>query len=107
MHARKLKLRVTIRIHPVFHVSLLEPFKGNPKDPKISCPNTIEVHREEEYRVKKILDSRIGSCGKKQRQQYLVKWEGYPSSNNTWKDKDNVKKTRALDIFLWKKESKS
>ena len=62
-----------MKIHPVFHVSLLEPFKGNPKNPKISCPDPVKVDREEEYRVKKILDSRIGGQGKKQRQQYLVK----------------------------------
>ena len=83
IHARKLKLPVLRRIHQVFHVSLLEPFKGNPKDPKISRPNPIKVHGEEEYRVEKILDSRIGGQGKKQRQQYFVKWEGYPNSNNT------------------------
>ena len=56
-----------MKIHPVFYVSFLELFKGNPKDPKISRPNLVEVDREEEYRVKKILDSRIGGRGKKQR----------------------------------------
>ena len=66
-----------MKIHPVFHISLLEPFRGDPKDPKISRPNPIEVNGEEEYKVKKILDSRIGEQGKKKRQQYLVKWEGY------------------------------
>ena len=66
-HAKKLKLLVTMRIHPVFHVSLLEPFKSNPKDPKISCPNLIKVHEEKKYLVEKILDSRIGGWGKKQR----------------------------------------
>ena len=82
MHLRKLKLPVTMRIHPVFHVSLLEPFKSNLEDPKISHPNPIEVHGEEKYRVEKILDSKINGQGKKQKQQYFVKWEGYPSSNN-------------------------
>ena len=40
-HARKLKLLGTMKIHPVFHVSLLEPFRGNPTDPKISRPDPI------------------------------------------------------------------
>ena len=72
-----------MKIHLIFHVSLLEPFKGNPKDPKRSRLDLIEVDRKEKYRVEEILDSRIGSQGKKQRQQYLVKWKGYPSSDNT------------------------
>ena len=103
MLARRLNLPVTMKIHPVFHVSLLEPFKSNPKDPKISCPDPVEVYGEEEYRVKKILDSRIGGRGKKQRRQYLVKWKGYPSSKNTWEDKKNVKKAEALDVSFRKK----
>ena len=66
-HVKKLKLLGTMRIHLVFQVSLLEPFRGNLKDPKISRPNPIEVNSEEEYRVEKILYSRIGGQGKKKR----------------------------------------
>ena len=102
-YARGLKLPVTIKIHLVFLVSLLELFKSNPKDPKISRLDLVEVEGEEEYRVEEILDSRIGGRGKKQKQQSLVKWKRYSSSNNTWEDKDNVKKAEALDVFLWKK----
>ena len=56
-----------MKIHLVFHVSLLEPFKGNPKDSKISRPDPVEVDREEEYRVEEILNSRIAGWGKKQK----------------------------------------
>ena len=46
------------------------------------------VNNEEEYEVKKILDSRLfGRC---KRLQYLVKWAGYPDSDNMWVDKDDV-----------------
>ena len=106
-HARRLELPATMKIHPVFHVSFLEPFRGNFKDPKISCPNPIKVNREKKYRVEKILDSRIGGRGKKRRRQYLIKWEGYPSSNKIWEDKENVKKAKALNIFLWNKKSEA
>ena len=40
-HARKLELLGRMRIHQVFHVSFLEPFRGDPKDLKISRPNLI------------------------------------------------------------------
>ena len=67
-YAKKLELLITIKIHPVFHVSFLEPFRGNSKDPKIRRPDPIEVDGKEEYKVEKILDSRVGGHGKKQRQ---------------------------------------
>jgi hypothetical protein len=38
--------------------------------------------------VEKILDSR--KFGRRQRLQYLVKWEGYPDSDNMWVDKDDI-----------------
>jgi hypothetical protein len=38
--------------------------------------------------VEKILDSR--RFGRRWRLQYLVKWEGYPDSDNMWVDKDDV-----------------
>jgi hypothetical protein len=38
--------------------------------------------------VEKILDSR--HFGRRQRLQYLVKWEGYPDVDNMWVDKDDV-----------------
>ena len=102
--ARRLKLPATMKIHLVFHVSLLDPFQGNANDPRINRPNPIEVDGEKKYKVKKILESRINGQGKTKRRQYLVKWKGYSSSNNTWEDKENIKKAEALDVFLQRKK---
>ena len=46
------------------------------------------VDNEEEYEVEKILDSR--QFGRRKQLQYLVKWKGYPNSDNMWVDKDDV-----------------
>ena len=67
------------RIHPVFHVSLLEPLQANTIEGRTAPPPPpIEVEGEIEYEVESILDSRF-HYGKL---QYLVSWLGY--NEQTW-----------------------
>ena len=74
------------RIHPVFHASLLEKAKVNQFSGRLSCPPPILVNGEEEYMVKKILDSRRVH----DRLQYLIDWEGYAPSERCWVDATDV-----------------
>ncbi|QRV85329.1 Retrotransposable element Tf2 protein [Ceratobasidium sp. AG-Ba] len=80
-HAFRLELPHTLRVHPVFHTSLIslkteDPFGCDPPQP----PAEVTPDGEEEYEVEKILDSR-----KRQNQiQYLVHWKGYGPKSNTW-----------------------
>jgi chromobox protein 3 len=52
---------------------------------------------EEVYEVEKIVDSshnkKTGST------QYLVKWKGYPSTQNTWEPAENLNCPRRLEDF--------
>jgi len=48
-----------------------------------------EDEGEEEYTVEKILDRRLG---KKKRVEYLLKWEGYESDDNTWEPEEHLTK---------------
>jgi hypothetical protein len=76
-------------IHPVFHIDLLTPYRETiMHGPNYQRPVPELVDGEEEYSVEKILDSR--KFGRRRRLQYLVKWEGYPDSDNMWVDKDDV-----------------
>lgn len=71
------------RIHPVFHVSLLEPA---PKNAEIATNVEIEDETENEYEVEEILNcDRISG-----RPHYLVKWRGYDTSENTWEPIENL-----------------
>ena len=62
-----------MKIHPVFHVSLLEPYKDSTIPGQLQAPPPpIEVDGAEEFEVSEILDSRI-NCGKL---EYLIHWQG-------------------------------
>ena len=56
--------------------------------PNYQRPPPDLINNEEEYEVEKILDSWLFSWCKQM--QYLVKWKGYPDSDNMWVDKDDV-----------------
>lgn len=67
-------------LHPIFHVSLLSPYKVSPiKGREIPPPQPIEIEGYEEFVVEKILDSRYF----RRQFQYLIKWEGYSDSKNS------------------------
>jgi hypothetical protein len=74
---------------PVFHIDLLTPYKETiMHGPNYQRPLPDLVDGEEEYSMEQILDSQL--FGRRQRLQYLVKWEGYPDVDNMWVDKDDV-----------------
>lgn len=79
----ELCLPKSMRIHPVFHISRLEPA---PQDAELAKDIQIEVD-ETDYEVEAIRDLRkFGSQWK-----YLVKWAGYGETDNTWEPLKNLK----------------
>lgn len=76
-----LELLATIKIHPVFYISLLEPYKkSNFSRRSQPPPPFIEVDHDEEYEVEKVLDSRR----KHGKLEYLVHWRGYDINERMW-----------------------
>ncbi|MBW0541444.1 hypothetical protein O181_081159 [Austropuccinia psidii MF-1] len=70
-------------IHPVFHISLLEPVKTSTipnwhREP----PPTIIIEEEEEWEVSETLDSKF----KRRKLWYLVEWKGFSKDpeRSTW-----------------------
>lgn len=84
-HAYKLQLPSSMRMHPVFHVSLLEPVYNDALETQVQPPAPpIEVDDQSEYEVEQILDSRR----RRNQLQYLVKWKGY--FDPTWEPSANL-----------------
>ena len=48
------------------------------------CNNLLPLEDEQEYAIEKIVGKRTNRHGKI---EYLVKWRGYPDSENTWEPK--------------------
>ena len=66
------------RIHPVFHVSQLEPVILNLiLNQTQSPPPPIEVDSETEYEIAEILDSKIDKRFCSSPLRYYVRWKGY------------------------------
>jgi hypothetical protein len=77
------------KIHPVFHIDLLSPYRETEIHGRnYPRPPPELVDNEEEYEVENILDSRKTGRGRKL--QYLIKWKGYPDADNQWEDSRNV-----------------
>ena len=76
-----------MKIHPIFHVSFLEPYKDSTIHGRLQAPPPpIEVDGVEEFEVSEILDSRI-NCGKL---EYFVHWQGYEVHERTWEPVANL-----------------
>jgi hypothetical protein len=72
--AFRLELPPSMKIHPVFHISLLKPYKKSSISSRFQVPPPpIEIERQEEFEVLEILDSRIIRT----KLEYLVQWQGY------------------------------
>jgi hypothetical protein len=90
----RLRLPKTWRIHPVIHITLLSPYHNN----DIHGENFIRpppdlIEGQKEYEVESVISHRRQGRG----HAYLIKWKGYPTSDNTWEPERNL--NNAKDIL--------
>src|SRR5207302_1262179 len=80
----KLELPPQMQIHPVFHNLLLKPYIETPAHgPNFARPPPEIIGGEEgHYEIEEILQEH--PTRNKKSTQYLVKWKGYPASENSW-----------------------
>jgi len=91
--AYHLEISPRCKIHPVFHVSLLEPYRASTRPPREQPPrDPQEIERDLEWEVERIVKSEIISYTRKVRGRnkpmnelrYFVKWKGCAEDENTW-----------------------
>jgi len=84
-----LGLPYSMKVHNVFHVSLLDRYVGpvpgqQPSDPPPAI--TAENPEDEEWEVERVLDSRK----RYRRLWYLVQWAGHNYVNTSWEPAENL-----------------
>ena len=88
--AYELELPQTWKIHPVFHTSLLRPFRTSrwttPTDPAV---DDIELEDTEPYEVEKILRWRWRGPSGRRYKEFLVLWSGYSIDDASWIPAEN------------------
>ena len=70
------------KVHNVFHANLITPYKETAiHGPNYSRPPPDLMDGEEEFKVEQILNMK--QMGRGCKTHYLVKWKGYPTSDNS------------------------
>ncbi|KAI5115147.1 hypothetical protein M0805_004614 [Coniferiporia weirii] len=76
-----LKLPPAWKIHPVFHASLLSAYtETDIHRPPFTQPPPDQIEDHQEFEIEAIVSHK----GNGNRHRFLVKWTGYPSSENQW-----------------------
>ena len=93
--------RMYRRKQGVFHCSVVKPFYPNDDTRFLGRAHTnpalILINEQPEWLVEAILDhqTRFG------RDQFLVKWAGYPSSENSWEPVEGLEHTQEMVQVWW------
>ena len=97
----QLKLPASWKIHPVFHASLLSPYKENDiHGLNFPAPPPDLIDNEEEYEIERILKHR----GNKKNRSYLIQWKGYSAEEDTWIRESELSHAAEI-LFAYKKRA--
>src|SRR6266702_1416259 len=90
----------------MFHANLITPYK----ETELHGTNFTRlppdlIEGEQEFEVEKILDAQPRGRGRKM--HFLVKWKGYPTSDNSWEPRENLHADRLITEYNRKKRGQA
>ncbi|KAL0414271.1 UNVERIFIED_CONTAM: hypothetical protein Sradi_1628800 [Sesamum radiatum] len=91
--AYKIELPPWWKIHNVIHVSQLKKYSADREDDARNQPSRpqLELTKTKEKVAEAILNHRVTRTAKREHTEYLVKWKGCSSEENTWERVTNLK----------------
>lgn len=95
--AYRLQLPEGTRIHPVFHCSLLKPFKGIPEQADTASFPDQFINDHPVHPPLAILDYRRSSLEPRALWDVLVQWRGLSPDEATWEDWNQLKQDHHLE----------
>ena len=97
--AYQLQLPPSWKIHIVFHVSYLSPFRETTEHRTnfIEPPPDI-IDGEPEWEVEQVIGRRY--YGRKKEKQYRIRWKGYSAAHDTWEPATNIHAPELVRQFL-------
>ncbi|KAL0361445.1 UNVERIFIED_CONTAM: hypothetical protein Sradi_3829000 [Sesamum radiatum] len=101
--AYRIELPSWWKIHNVFHVSQLKKYSADKEDDTRNQPSRpqLELTKMKEKVAEAILNHRVTRTAKHEHTEYLVKWKGCSSEENTWERVMNLKAFLPLvEVYL-------
>lgn len=86
--AVRLELPAHLKIHPVFHVSLVKEYRSDGALQPL--PPMDFIDNDPVYKVDRLLSSRVRKRGSRRVTEYLVRWEGYSPMHDSWEPAVNI-----------------
>ena len=78
--AAQIDIPSKLRIHPVFHINRLSPYVAPPEGDTRAPPDVLLDDGTPGF----IVEAIVGSRRVDRKREYLIKWMGYPTSENSW-----------------------
>jgi hypothetical protein len=104
--AYRLELPDTWKIHDVFHISLLKPWREDTWREEIDEQPVPVLEQDEdvEFEIERVLRWRYYKSGNLRKKEYLVVWKGYPLDDSTWLPGEDIRPKEHFENMIARDE---